>query len=78
MIDPAIAQGRAYIRIMESAMVLLCGDIDEDEKVIIRQVARLSGQRLRTLVAKQSPEVVAQILIASDKIMALAGSPSLN
>jgi hypothetical protein len=38
-----IRQGRAYVRLIEAADVLLADDLDEAERVLLEQVRRLAG-----------------------------------
>jgi hypothetical protein len=77
-IDPIISQGRAYIRLMESAAVLLAGDLGEQEKVIVCQALRLAAERLQALMAEEPPAVIAEILVASDRTMVPVERYSLN
>ena len=77
-LPPAVVRGRAYVRLSEAANVLLAGDLPADEAALLGHVRRLATDRLRALVAELPPEMFAQILAASDKLVARAGDVSKN
>jgi len=63
-----IAQGRAYVRLIEAADVLLAGEMEEAEDTLLHQVRQIFTGKLRELVATLPPEITAEILAASEKI----------
>ena len=77
MIDQ-ITQGRAYVRLIEAADVLLAGDLDEAERVLLEQVCQAYKSKLRALVGSQPPAVTAQILASSENIKGPAGEFGMN
>ena len=66
--DHLIRLGRAYVRLVEAAAVLI--DYQDDEREHLRLVTlRLRYQRaLRELLAKVPADVAAEILAASEKV----------
>lgn len=67
-----ISQGRAYVRLIEAAGLLLDGELDDAERVLLEQVRRVYTAKLRALVVAQPPAVTAQVLAASERINAPA------
>lgn len=63
-----IARGRAYVRLIEAADMLLTEEIEEAERTLLRRVRRTYTHKLRELVAELPPEVTAEILAASERI----------
>ena len=76
--ETIIKQGRAYVRLIEAAEMLLAGDLDEAERVLLEQVRRVYKSILFALAGSQPPAVTAQILAASDNINTPAGEFGKN
>jgi len=76
--EAIIKQGRAYARLIEAAEVLLPGDLDEAERVLLAQVRQAYKSRLRALVGSHPPAVTAQILAVSENVNAPAGEFGRN
>jgi hypothetical protein len=58
-------------------MLLVPGGPDTDV-ALLRAARQFAVKRLRTLVTELPPDVFAQILVASDKVMAPVGDISMN
>ncbi len=71
-------QGRACVRLIEAADVLLSGELEPDSKRTLEQARQVCVVKLRSLVAALPPRVTAQILAASEKVIGLAGEISQN
>jgi hypothetical protein len=76
--ETIIKQGRAFVRLIEAAEVLLTGDLDEAERVLLEHVRQVYKSRLRALVGAQPPAETAQILAVSENINAPVGEFGLN
>lgn len=63
-----IAQGRAYVRLIEVADVLLADDPPPAERQRLILVRRFCAGEFRSLAATLPPEITAEILTASEKI----------
>ena len=68
ILSNTITAGRATVRLIEAADLLLSRDPVWTEKLLLRLVRSLYTHRLRGLVAALPAEVTAEILAASDKI----------
>jgi hypothetical protein len=73
-----IARGRACIRMMEAAEVLLESNKDINEIETFREARDLARWRLREIVAHQDQAIVAAIMVASDKHLGTVGDILLN
>jgi hypothetical protein len=73
-----IRRGRAAVRMIESAEVLLAAADGPFERVTFGEACDLARQKLRQLVADLDPSVTAQIMMASEKIIGTAGDVGLN
>lgn len=76
--ESIIKQGKAYVRLIEAADVLLADDLDEAERVLLEQVRQVYKTKLRALVGSQPPALTAQILAASENIKGPAGEFGKN
>lgn len=56
------------MRLIESADVLLAGELDWDERELLEKTRSASKARLRAMVAELTPETTAQILAASERV----------
>jgi hypothetical protein len=70
VINPTIVKGRAYVRLVEAADVLLAGGVEDAERVLLEQVRQVSKLKLRAMIVSVAPKEMAQVLAASDKINA--------
>jgi hypothetical protein len=70
-----ITAGRACVRIVEAADVLLERDPVWTERWLLRLVRTLYTHRLRGLVAVLPGEITAEILAASDKLTPVPSAP---
>ena len=77
-LENTIVQGRAYVRLIEAADVLLAGDLDKAERVLLEQVRQASKQKLRALIGSLPPALTAQILAISENIKAPTGEFGQN
>ena len=75
--EESIKQGRAMVRIIEAATMLL-PTADHQEACYLRDLQVWYRQRLRRLVAELPTEVSAQILAASEHINGPIGDTTLN
>ena len=76
--ESIMKQGKAYARLVEAAEVLLAGELDEAEQVLLEQMRQVYKRKLRALVASQPSAVMAQILAVSESIHAPAGEFGKN
>ena len=77
--EQAVIEGCACVRLVESVNFLLTMSVlNENDAAILRKARTLAKERLRALVAEQHPEVIAQILAASDKLSGPVGEIDLN
>lgn len=70
-----ITTGRACVRIIEAADVLLERKPVWTERLLLRLVRDLYPHRLRGLVATLPSEITAEILAASDKLTPVPSAP---
>ena len=68
-VENTIVYGRACVRIIEAADVLLARNPAWTERLLLRLVRRLYTHRLRGLVAKLPSEITSEILAASEKML---------
>jgi len=73
-----MGRGRAYARLIEAAEFLISDMTDPVSAETLRQAMRISKEKLRLLVANLPPEVMAQILAASEKIVGTIREVSHN
>jgi hypothetical protein len=73
-----VVRGRAMVRLIEAAEVLLTGATTPNERVTYGLARELAQQALRELVRDLEPESTAQILVASDKIVGTVKDVGLN
>ena len=66
--ERVIVIGRAYVRIIEAADVLLDRQPVWTERLLLRLVRALYSHRLRGLVAVLPADIMGEILAASEKI----------
>jgi hypothetical protein len=79
-VSPAeiIRRGRAAVRLIEAAEVLLQATADKYERVIFAEARDLAREKLRQLVAELEPAISAQIFAASENILGPVGDAGLN
>ena len=73
-----IVTGRAYVRIVEAADVLLDYRPVWTERLLLRLVRALYSHRLRELVAVLPSDIMGEILAASDKMSGVVQGFSSN
>jgi hypothetical protein len=73
-----VVRGRAMIRLIEAAEVLLTGDTTPNERVTYGLARDLAQQALRELVVELDSESTAQILVASERILGTVKDVTLN
>ncbi len=73
-----IALGRAYVRLIESAKLIAGYTEPDGEAERLQQLAKDYQAGLRQLLATVSPEVSAEILAASDKVLGPVQDHGLN
>jgi hypothetical protein len=73
-----LIEGRAYVRLIEAADVLLAGEGDDAERTLLHKMRQTYTSKLRELIGKLPPEATAEILAASDKIIGPVGDVSRN
>ncbi len=73
-----IRRGRACVRLIEAADVLLEQKLGQYELVTFQEARHLAVQRLRQLVRNSDPAITAQIMVASDKRLGIARNAALN
>ena len=66
--ENVITEGRAYVRIVEAADVLLDHRPTWTERLLLRLVRALYTHRLRELVAGLPSDLTAEILAASERM----------
>lgn len=66
--ERVIVTGRAYVRMIEAADVLLSQNPAWTERVLLRLVRALCSRRLRSLVAVLPSDITGEILAASEKM----------
>lgn len=76
--EQAITQGRAYVRLIEAADVLLASGKESGDMATLRAARRVCAERLRALVATLPPEVTAQIMAASERLAGPVGDIGKN
>lgn len=64
-----VVQGRACIRLIEAADVLLDSELAPDERAALVRARQQCVRRLRGLVARLPAGLTAQILAASEKVV---------
>jgi hypothetical protein len=77
-IAEVIRRGRAYVRMIEGAEVLLSGASTANERVTYGLARDLARHALRELVAELPPELTGQILIASEGALGPVGDVGVN
>ena len=73
-----VVRGRAMVRMIEAADVLLVGATTPNERVTYGLARDLVRQALRELVRDVEPAITAQILVASDKRLGTVKDVMLN
>ncbi len=76
--DNTIRQGRACVRLIEAADVLIADSPGEIDTTVLRQARELCVAQLRALVRTLPSHVSAQILAASEKIDGPTGEIGQN
>jgi hypothetical protein len=66
--ENVITAGRAYVRLVEAADVLLGRHPAWTERLLLRLVPALYSRRLRELVAVLPADIMGEILAASEKM----------
>ncbi len=74
----SIRVGRAYVRLIEAAAVLIEWEEDEPARRSLVVMRRRSLEALRKFVALLPPHIVAEIMAASEKVHGTARNVSLN
>jgi hypothetical protein len=67
--ENVVTAGRAYVRLIEAADVLLGRHPAWTERLLLRMVRTLYSHRLRELVAVLPSDFTADILVASEKML---------
>ena len=62
--DPTLARGRAFVRLIEAADLLLSTETDLEDLALLRRARLMASDRLHTLVADAPPAIAAQLLAA--------------
>jgi hypothetical protein len=73
-----VVRGRAMVRMIEDAEVLLTGATTANERVTYGLARDLARQALRELVRDLEPAITAQILVASERILGTVKDVQLN
>lgn len=73
-----IRRGRACVRLIEAAEILLELATDIDQQETYTEAIDLTRWQLRALVQDLDPAVTAQIMAASDKRLGTVGDIGLN
>jgi hypothetical protein len=73
-----VVRGRAMVRMIEAAEVLLTGATTPNECVTYGLAREVAQQALRELVRDLEPESTAQILVASERILGTVKDVMLN
>ena len=76
--ERVIVTGRAYVRMVEAADVLLDRQPVWTERLLLRLVRTLYSHRLRGLVAVLPADIMGEILAASEKIAGPVREPTQN
>jgi len=61
--------GRACIRLIEAADVLLAGMLDQQNMIDLQAAREFAKRQLREIVANVEPAVTAEIMAASEKVL---------
>ncbi len=78
LVSNVVSMGRAYVRLVESADVLLARNPVWTERLLLRMVRALYSQRLRQLVATVPPDLSGEILVASETMVGPVRDVSAN
>lgn len=73
-----VVRGRACVRMIEAAEVLVKFATSPHERVTFGEAGELARQQLRNLVRDLAPAVAAQILVASEAALGTVGDVGLN
>ena len=76
--ERVIVTGRAYVRLVEAADLLLDRQPVWTERLLLRLVRALYSHRLRGLVAVLPADLMGEILAASEKIAGPVREPTQN
>jgi hypothetical protein len=76
--EVAIRRGRACVRLIEAADVLLASAKTPNERITYGMARGLAVEALREMVSDLEPEITAQILVASDKRLGTVKDVTLN
>ncbi len=77
-ISNVVSTGRAYVRIIEAADLLLSRKPIWTERILLHLVRDLYSQRLRGLVAALPPDLSGEILVASEGMVGPVRDVSRN
>ena len=75
--EEIIQQGRAMVRLIEAANILL-PEAGQREADLLRDLKIQYQKRLRKIIADLPPDISAQILVASDHISGPVSDTTLN
>jgi len=64
-----IALGRACVRLIEAADVLLAGQRDQQDMIDLRAAREFAKRKLREIVVNAEPAVTAEIMAASENVL---------
>jgi hypothetical protein len=73
-----IRLGRAYVRLIEAAQVLIEYTEMDEERERLEQLVATYQAALRELVGKVPAHVTAEIMAASEKVIGTAGDVHIN
>lgn len=65
----AIRLGRACVRLIEAADVLLATPLDQQDMIDLQAAKEYAKRRLRQIVGDAEPALTAQIMAASEKVL---------
>jgi hypothetical protein len=73
-----VVRGRAMVRMIEAAKVLLTFATTPNERVTYGLACELAQQALRELVFDVQPDITAQIMVASERVLGTVKDVMLN
>jgi hypothetical protein len=73
-----VALGRVYVRLIEAARVMIGYTESDEERARLESLVKAYLAGLRKLLGTVSPEVAAQILAASEKVLGSIHDSGLN
>ncbi len=76
--EDSTRRGRAGVRWIEAADVLLKQTVDKHEWTILEEARQLAVRQLRQIVRDSDPAITAEIMAASDKALGTVRDVMLN